>query len=151
MAALVAEPPGTVSMTASQAKLDHLTHQTIALARQLAQSIANEADADQWSINLVGLKGTSDGDPEDLLPQSWLRVLNGGRSACYRVTLLLQAYGHPIGTVRLATIRPSGFSDQQVREARIMANRAGIMIADALDHRAAVESLARERSQLPIA
>jgi hypothetical protein len=123
-----------------------MTDQTVELARQLAQSIANEADADQWSISLVGLKGVSEGELEELLPPTWLQALNGGRAARYRMTLLLYACGRPIGTVRLATIRPSGFSDPEVRHARSMANRVGIMMADALDHCTAVESLARERN-----
>ena len=145
MTTLMAERPITESWTTPEARIARVTEQTIGLARRLAEGVANVADADQWSINLVGLKAATEGEPEALFPETWLRTLNGGHSARYRITLLIQAYGRPVGTIRLATIRPSGFTDQQVHDARILANRAGIMIADAIDHRAAVESLARER------
>jgi hypothetical protein len=145
MTMLMAERAITESWTTLEARVERVTEQTIGLARRLAEGVANAADADQWTINLVGLTFAREGEPEALFPETWLRTLNGGRPARYRMTLLLQAYGRPVGTIRLATIRPSGFTDQQVRAARILANRAGIMIADAVDHRAAVESLARER------
>ena len=151
MSALVEDRPLTATVTVPQAKIEQVAKQILDLAHQLAGHMADVADADQWSVSLVGLKGAAEGEPEELFPEKWLQRLNADHPARYRMTLLLQAYGRPLGTVRLATIRPSGFSDQEGRDAQLIASRAGIEIADALDLRTAVESLAVERNQPRVA
>jgi PAS domain-containing protein len=102
------------------------------LARQLAADIADAVDADQWAIAVVGLKGTGAPDFEELVPRQWLESLNEGRPARYRITLVLQAGGRDLGILRLGTLRPSGFSDEQIVRARVDAAKAAVTLAEVM-------------------
>lgn len=103
------------------------------IARRLAKTVADAADADQWAIAVVGLKGTGRADFEELVPREWLGALNTGRPAAYRLTLVLQAAGRDLGIIRLGTLRPDGFSPENVARARQAANRAAVELGLALD------------------
>jgi PAS domain-containing protein len=102
------------------------------LARQLAADIADAADADQWAIAVVGLSGTGPPDFEEAVPRQRLEALNERRPARYRITLVLQAAGRDLGILRLGTVRPSGFSDEQIARARADATEAAVTLAEAM-------------------
>jgi hypothetical protein len=86
-------------------------------ARLLALAIADAADADQWAVTLVGHPGLGDPDFDELVPRWYLEGLSGSNDVRYRVTLVLQAEGKDLGMVRLGTVRPGGFTDDDVQRA----------------------------------
>lgn len=104
-----------------------------ALARRLACSIADAADADQWAIAVVGLRGTGAPDFEEQVPRHLLETMNDAQPARYRMTLVLQADGRDLGVVRLGTLRPSGFSAEDVQRGRAAAETAAHELAETLD------------------
>jgi hypothetical protein len=108
------------------------------LCQQLAEAIANAADADQWAIAVQGVCGTGPADFDEWLPREVLQRLNGDRPAAYRLTLVLCHDGCDLGIVRLGTIRPSGFSPEDVALARMEVEYAASMLRDALDDQRSV-------------
>jgi hypothetical protein len=103
-----------------------------ALAKEVATKIADMADADQWAITLRGVEGTGPADFEELVPRRWLQLLNGGKEAAYRLTLVLHSDSQDLGILRLATLRPCGFSQEDVARARLAAEAAAEMLSSAL-------------------
>jgi PAS domain-containing protein len=98
-------------------------------ARHLARRVADAADADQFAIALVGVTGSGDPDFEEPVPRQLLEALNDGRPARYRITLVLQAHGRDLGILRLGTVRPGGFTDEDVQAARQAADGAAVALA----------------------
>ena len=113
------------------------------LARRLGEEIADAADADQWAIAVVGLKQTGRPDFEELVPRSWLEALNSGQPARYRLTLVLHWGQVDLGIVRLGTLRPSGFSHNDVSAARVVTEVAAAKLASA------IETTAERRESAP--
>lgn len=103
----------------------------VQMARRLAQAVADAADADQWAIAVVGLPELGAPDFQDLVPRRWLEILNGGRPARYRITLMLEWGGRAYGVVRLGTIRPDGFSELEIARARREAAHTAEQLAHA--------------------
>ncbi|HZT07503.1 MAG TPA: hypothetical protein VFC51_10775 [Chloroflexota bacterium] len=86
-----------------------------------ARAIADAADADQYAIAVAGLPGLGPPDFEELVPRAHLTAMNEGRPAAYRMTIVLKVADADLGVVRLGTVRPSGFSVEDVRRARCRA------------------------------
>jgi hypothetical protein len=98
----------------------------------MARQIANAADADQYAIAVAGLAGLGPPDFEELVPRAYLIAMNDGRPAAYRMTLVLRTADADLGIIRLGTIQPSGFSEENVRRARAGAASASEQLAVAL-------------------
>jgi hypothetical protein len=96
----------------------------IATVRRLATEIADAADADQWSVSIDGVDVIGPTDLESVVPRRLLQVLNGGHPAAYRLTIPLR----DLGVIRLATIRPGGFREANVEQAREAADRAALLL-----------------------
>ena len=101
------------------------------LARQLGETIANAADADQWTTYIEGVD--YGGYTFPLPPRPLLRSLHGGRRGSQEVSIPLRSDMREIGTVRLLTIRPHGFDPAQLEQARSAAECAGGLLARAID------------------
>ena len=102
-----------------------------ALARQLGETIANAADADQWTTNVEGVD--FGGYTFPLPPRPLLRSLHGGRRGSQEISIPLRSGMREIGSVRLLTIRPQGFDPAQLEQARSAAECAGGLLARAID------------------
>jgi hypothetical protein len=126
------------------------SHRSVArLARQLARRVADAADADLVAIALVGVSGMGPADFEEPVPRALLEALNDGRPARYRITLVLQADGRDLGILRLGSIRPRGFTDENVESARQMADEAATVLARRLDEPSWSQA-ARGRESAPV-
>jgi hypothetical protein len=110
------------------------------LARRLARSIADAADADQWAMAVVGIENQSAPDFEEWVSRAWLEALNDGAPARYRITLVLQTPERDLGLVRLGTIQPYGFSLEQVTAAQAAADHAASVLSRALEEHAVPEA-----------
>jgi hypothetical protein len=98
----------------------------------LAEAIADAADADQWAIAVHGITGTGPADFEEWLPRELMQRMNDGRPAAYPLTLVLQHEGCDLGIIRLGTIRPSGFNSEDLELARVEADYVAIMLDSAM-------------------
>lgn len=101
-------------------------------ARLLAQRIADVADADQWAIAVVGHPEVGDPDFDELMPRWYLEGLSASAAARYRMTLVLQSCGKDLAVLRLGTLRPHGFEDEDVTQARLAVSRAAHNLAGLL-------------------
>ncbi|OGG55792.1 MAG: hypothetical protein A3F84_04365 [Candidatus Handelsmanbacteria bacterium RIFCSPLOWO2_12_FULL_64_10] len=104
--------------------------------RSLARTVADAADADQYAVAVVGVPQTGNPDFEELVPRESLEAMADGAPARYRLTLVLQSDSEDLAVVRLATLRPHGFTDLDVGRARAVARLA----ADELSRTLAVWS-----------
>lgn len=102
------------------------------LPQRLASLIADAADADQWAIALAEQDETGPAELEEMVPRRWLVALNGGRPGVYDVTVTLRTGSQEFGTVRLTTIRPCGFSSDQIVRAQATAEWAADVLAETL-------------------
>ncbi len=101
------------------------------LARQLGETVANAADADQWTTYIEGVD--FGGYTFPLPPRPLLRSIHGGRRAAHEKSIPLSSGGREIGSVRLLTIRPKGFQAAEMEQARGAADCAARLLALALD------------------
>jgi hypothetical protein len=101
------------------------------IARHVASRIADAADADQWSISIAGIEEACPAEPAALVPLQWLIALNGGRAGLYRIMLILEKDAREFGIVRLATIRPCGFSPDDLAQAQATAEWAAEVLSEA--------------------
>jgi hypothetical protein len=101
----------------------------IETVRRLGGTIADAADADQWSVSIPGVDVIGPADLGDLVPRRLLQVLNGGRPATHRLNLPLCVPGRDLGVIRLATIRPGGFRSANIARACEAADRAALLLA----------------------
>jgi hypothetical protein len=101
------------------------------LARQLGETIANAADADQWTTYIEGVD--YGGYTFPLPPRPLLRSLHGGRRGSQEISVPLCSDMREIGSIRLLTIRPQGFDPAQLEQARQAAECAGGLLARAID------------------
>jgi hypothetical protein len=99
------------------------------LLRRLAALIADAADADQWAITIGNWQEVGTSGMGELVPEEWLISLNGGRRAVYYLAIPLEGSSASLGQVRLATIRPCGFSPDQVRRAQAMVDWAAELLS----------------------
>ena len=102
------------------------------LCCKLAEAIADAADADQWAIEVTGVRDTGPADFEEWLPRNLLQRMNDRRPAAYRLTLVLQHEGNDLGIIRLGTIRPCGFCAEDVALAHVESDYAASMLDNAM-------------------
>lgn len=84
--------------------------------RRAARALADAADADRYALDFGGM-GFADGEDEDLVPQAYLEALNGGVPALYELTIGVRSDDGGLGWVKLSTLRPSGFSHEDIQQA----------------------------------
>jgi hypothetical protein len=106
--------------------------QLATLALELTSQVADAADADEWAVAVVRVSGTGAPDFEGLVPRAYLEATNAGRSARYRMTLVLQTEDRDLGILRLGTVRPDGFNDLEVARAKRAARGASLRLDEAL-------------------
>ena len=102
------------------------------LARRLASTIADAADADQYAVTIPGVIGPDNSQLEPLIPDGWLVALNGGKPAVHRLSIELRSNGHPLGRLQLSTLRPSGFTAAEMGRAQMDAYYAAQLLTAAL-------------------
>ena len=144
MEAIISSPASEQAATSAvRPSLDDRRAERIErLARRLAVAIADSADADQVAIWINGINSPDRAVLEELIPHQWLTKLNGGKPATYRIAILLRTGGHNVGTLHLATLRPSGFQPDELARAQMDAYHASEMLATALGE------IDRNRSEL---
>jgi len=111
---------------------DEPTARIAALADALGETIARAADADHWTTVVSTPRSNRYTFPTGSrgLLQS---VKQGGRHGTHEATFPLRSGSRDIGSVRLVTIRPEGFSQSRLDRARFAAECAGGLLAHALD------------------
>ncbi|MBI4213393.1 MAG: hypothetical protein HY534_03720 [Chloroflexi bacterium] len=111
---------------------------TSAYLQSLARSVADAADADQYAVAVVGFPEAGAPDFEELVPRATLEALAAGRAARYRMTLVLQSGGEDLAVLRLATLRPHGFTRFDVDHARDRARAAAEELSGIMTVRSAI-------------
>jgi len=115
------------------------------LARQLGETIANAADADQWTTCIEGVDYGGYTFPLPRRPV--LRALHGGRHGTHEASVSLRSGMRDIGSVRLLTLRPQGFDRGELEQARSAAECAGSLLALALERASGAPSMRSPSSQ----
>src|SRR3954447_24720646 len=105
---LVPQTAGRTRLTADEDPIRQL-------ARQLGETIANAADADQWTTCIEGVDYGGYTFPLPRRPV--LRALHGGRHGTQEASVSLRSGMRDIGSVRLLTLRPQGFDRGELEQA----------------------------------